>query len=65
MVIRYAVQGDFAKLSELDRHVRPVLLQRSIDTGHLLVMAEGETLMGWLRYGLFWDELPFMYMLYF
>lgn len=63
-MIRYAVQSDFESLCEYDRHISGDELQRSIDTQRVLVMFEGDSLIGWLRFSLFWDEIPFMNMLY-
>ena len=39
-------------------------LENSIRAGRVLVMLEGDTLAGWLRYNLFWDNTPFLNMLY-
>ena len=39
-------------------------LGNSIKAGRVLVLLEGDTLVGWLRYNLFWDNTPFLNMLY-
>lgn len=64
-MIRYAVQDDFQLLAGVDRHIGPDELKNCIDLRRVLVMFSGEAFVGWLRYGLFWDNLPFLNMLYF
>ncbi len=51
-------------LSELDRHIAAAELCRSIDFRRVIVSTENGKINGWLRYGLFWDNIPFMNMLY-
>lgn len=63
--IRYAGREDFPLLHGHDRHIRADELQNSIAAKRVLVMLCGERLAGWLRYNLFWDNLPFLNMLYF
>lgn len=63
--IRYAGKEDFPLLHSHDRHIRAGELKSSIKARRVLVMLCGEHLAGWLRYSLFWDNLPFLNMLYF
>lgn len=63
-MIRYAIQSDFEALERHDHHIGEDELKRSIDAQRVIVMAEHGTLIGWLRFGLFWDEIPFLNMLY-
>ncbi|MBD5098902.1 MAG: GNAT family N-acetyltransferase [Clostridiales bacterium] len=64
-MIRYADQNDFELLREHDRHIGESELKRGIDAQRVLVMFEQDAFVGWLRFNLFWDEIPFMNMLYF
>ncbi|MDE7171611.1 MAG: GNAT family N-acetyltransferase [Oscillospiraceae bacterium] len=64
-MIRYANQSDFERLREHDRHISEDELARGIEAGRVLVMFEQGAFVGWLRFNLFWDEIPFMNMLYF
>lgn len=64
-MIRYAGQSDFELLREHDHHVSESELAHSIDARRVLVMFEQGAFVGWLRFNLFWDEIPFMNMLYF
>ena len=64
MTIRYADSGDFPQLHEHDRHIRAEELRSSIEARRVLVILDGIRVAGWLRYNLFWDNLPFLNMLY-
>lgn len=64
-MIRYAEEGDLSRLRFHDRHIAPDELGRVIAMKRVLVMFRKETFIGWLRYSLFWDDLPFLNMLYF
>lgn len=63
-MIRYASYDDLPALSDLDRHIPETELHSSIDMRHVIVSEENGKITGWLRYGLFWDNTPFMNMLY-
>ena len=63
-IIRSAIPADLPFLAEHDRHVTPAELDNLIRLGRiLLIEADGEAV-GWLRWNLFWDNTPFMNMLY-
>ena len=63
-IIRNATPADLPFLAEHDRHVTPAELDNLIRLDRvLLIEADGETA-GWLRWNLFWDNTPFMNMLY-
>ena len=62
--IRPAECKDFNWLQEHDRHIAPEELSAAIARGRILLAElEGETI-GWLRWNLFWDNTPFMNLLY-
>lgn len=63
-MIRYAVCGDTNALSKLDRNVSEKELLNAVNLRRVIVSAENGKIVGWLRYGLFWDNTPFMNMLY-
>ena len=65
-MIRHAKEGDFGFLARHDHHLAPDILQKKITESQIYVTTTqtGE-IVGWLRYGLFWDNTPFMNMLYF
>ena len=58
-LIRYAGRDDFEVLCAHDRHVGKSELKRCIDAQRVLVMAGSGAFMGWLRFGLFWNEIRF------
>lgn len=64
MTVRYANEGDLALLRGHDRHIRADELQCSIAAKRVLLILDGGRAAGWLRYNLFWDNLPFLNMLY-
>lgn len=64
IVIRIASQTDLPFLSGHDRHIPIGELDEVIRRGRVLLLeAEGKPV-GWLRWGMFWDNTPFMNMLY-
>ncbi len=63
-MIRYADIQDLVVLKEHDRHISESELENIVPAKRVLVMHQGDDFMGWLRFGLFWDNIPFMNMLY-
>ncbi len=63
-MIRYANAADFEILRTHDRHIEASELERSIQAKRVLVLFDGDRFIGWLRFNLFWDQIPFMNMLY-
>lgn len=61
--VRKAEQRDLDFLLTYDRHIAPQELQLSPWEGMLVLEAESG-IIGWLRWNLFWDNTPFMTMLY-
>jgi len=61
-MIRYATRNDYAEL-RADRHISAEELMRAIDCNRILVFDDGG-ITAWLRYNLFWDNTPFMNMLF-
>lgn len=64
MIIRTANPADLPFLVEHDRHVAPAELDSIIRLGRILIIETGGAPVGWLRWNLFWDNTPFMNMLY-
>ena len=52
------------QLVQLDRHISESELTSLISQKRVLIAEESGTLLGWLRWNLFWDNTPFMNMLY-
>lgn len=64
MVIRFATMGDILNLEKYDKHISSQELENIINLNRVFVAEENSKFIGWLRYNLFWDNTPFMNMLY-
>ncbi len=62
--IRLATDDDFERIMKHDRHVAVDVLKKKIADKEVYVVYDDEYFAGWLRYNLFWDNTPFMNMLY-
>jgi hypothetical protein len=61
----YADEDDFPYLSERDHHISQDLLRRKIRDREIIVAKGSDHKpVGWLRFGYFWDNTPFMNMLF-
>ena len=63
-MIRCANEKDLSWLAEHDRHIAAETLRDAVWQGRVLLAEQDGQTVGWLRWGLFWDEIPFMNMLY-
>ena len=64
-IIRLATDGDLPFLSEHDLHISLSELDSAIRLGRVLLLESAQgTPIGWLRWNLFWDNTPFMNLLY-
>lgn len=59
----YATQKDLAYLKKNDTHVDAKMMKKKITDKQVIIAKEGTTPIGWLRFGLFWDIMPFMNLL--
>lgn len=64
MKIQIASPADHSLLARLDRHISPAELERAISLGRVYCLRDGDRLAGWLRYNLFWDNTPFLNLLF-
>ncbi|HLL68468.1 MAG TPA: GNAT family N-acetyltransferase [Micromonosporaceae bacterium] len=64
IIMRLADPGDLAFLDRADPHVSEDELARVLRAGRVIVADDGTSVRGWLRWGLFWDAIPFMNMLF-
>ena len=62
--IRFAEESDLEILSQNDKHISAEILKKKISDKNILIAETEEKFAGWLRYNLFWDEIPFMNMLF-
>ena len=64
MTVRIATMNDLSRIVEQDRHISPEELKLLISLGRVAVAEDGESFLGWMRWNLFWDNTPFLNMLY-
>ena len=64
-MIRYANIDDVDILTKYDEHISKEELINQINLKRVIIMLDNEKFIGWLRFNLFWDNTPFMNMLYF
>lgn len=62
--ICFAQLEDMQYLNKYDCHISHEELKNSIVLKRVYVAYENQKFIGWLRYNLFWDNTPFMNMLY-
>jgi len=64
VIIRYANINDHLWLAEHDKHISEMNLKNKIKDNEVYVIEINGKIAGWLRYNLFWDNIPFMNMVY-
>jgi ribosomal protein S18 acetylase RimI-like enzyme len=62
--IRLGTSEDTAWLIEHDHHVTPLMLQEKLAAQQILIAESQGLRVGWLRWGYFWDSIPFMNLLF-
>lgn len=61
--IKEAGTFDFSILIEHDKHISRDMLNCKIEREEILIAQYNGAFLGWLRWSLFWDEIPFINML--
>ncbi|HEY3528296.1 MAG TPA: GNAT family N-acetyltransferase [Nocardioides sp.] len=61
---RGASTSDLPFLVEVDRHLSPDRLADLVSAGRVMVVEVDGDVVGLLRWGLFWDQVPFMNLLW-
>lgn len=64
MELSYATIDDVAELSEKDSHLSLELLTNKVIDHQVLIVKEDDKIIAWLRYGFFWDDVPFINLLF-
>jgi ribosomal protein S18 acetylase RimI-like enzyme len=64
VLFRYGNSGDLKWLIQRDKHVDSTVLKEKLKKKEIIIIMESGTIIGWLRFGFFWDEIPFMNMLF-
>ena len=65
MIIRYAKKIDYTWQKENDVHISEEILEIKIKSKEIYIVEKNNKNIGWLRYNFFWDNIPFMNMIYF
>ncbi|MGN6578315.1 MAG: GNAT family N-acetyltransferase [Nocardioides sp.] len=64
VTVRVASTADLAFLEDVDRHVSPETLTDLVSIGRVMLAEVDGRAAGLLRWGLFWDQIPFMNLLW-
>ncbi|ETT41880.1 GNAT family N-acetyltransferase [Paenibacillus sp. FSL P4-0176] len=66
MKIEYATEADYDYIIERDRHIHQPLVKTKISEKEIFILWDEDegSRVGWMRYGYFWDNLPFMNMIW-
>lgn len=64
MNIRSAVKSDIENISNYDKHVSKEELNSIVSLNRVNIAEDRGKFIGWLRWNLFWDNTPFMNMLF-
>lgn len=64
MDIRTAKISDAENIVNYDKHISPDELVKSVRLERVYIAEDGGRLAGWVRYNLFWDNTPFLNMLF-
>ncbi len=64
MTVRTATENDLETISAYDAHISREELGYSISRNRVFLAEEGGKFLGWMRYNLFWDNTPFLNMLF-
>jgi ribosomal protein S18 acetylase RimI-like enzyme len=64
MHIDFAGAADLDYLVAQDRHLSPGVLEQKVERSEILALWHDDRRAGALRFGYFWDEIPFMNLLW-
>lgn len=65
MKIEYGSELDYQFIHDNDRHISKELVKNKLKEKEIIIAKNQDNkIIGWLRYGYFWDKIPFMNMLY-
>lgn len=65
MKIEYASELDFEFILTNDKHVSKQLIKNKLKEKEIIISKDkDDKIIGWLRFSYFWDNTPFMNMLY-
>lgn len=62
--IDYAIEADYSYIKSRDRHIAEALVLPKIQNKEIYILRVAGREIGWMRFGYFWDNTPFMNMLW-
>lgn len=63
-MIDYAVETDIEYILNRDNHIHESLVKLKINEKEIFIIRDAGHEIGWMRYGYFWDNTPFMNMIW-
>jgi ribosomal protein S18 acetylase RimI-like enzyme len=65
MKIDFAIESDYGYIRDRDHHILESLILTKIKGNEIYILRhQNESNIGWMRYGFFWDNTPFMNMIW-
>ncbi|WP_438349966.1 GNAT family N-acetyltransferase [Paenibacillus sp. FA6] len=64
MKIDFAKDTDYMYILERDKHIVETLIRSKINEKEIFILRDESQEIGWMRYGYFWDNTPFMNMIW-
>lgn len=65
MRIVVATESDYGYIRDRDHHILETLIMPKIKGNEIYILRnEDESIIGWMRHGYFWDNTPFMNMIW-
>lgn len=64
MEILYAAEKDIFWLQKNDQHISLSVIQKKIRDQEIMMVKDEKEVIGYLRFNFFWDEYPFLTMLF-
>ncbi|KJD44886.1 GNAT family N-acetyltransferase [Paenibacillus terrae] len=65
MRIVFATDSDYGYIRDCDHHISESLIQVKIKGNEIYILRnQDESNIGWMRYGYFWDNTPFLNMIW-
>lgn len=64
VILKPSEESDFDFITQYDNHISSHELKRKISNNEVLTIRSGSKPCGFLRYSLFWDNTPFLNMIY-
>jgi N-acetylglutamate synthase-like GNAT family acetyltransferase len=61
---QYATVTDFDNIAAFDRCIKHDVLRRAIEERCVMIFKTADVVMGAVRWGYFWDSIPFLNLLY-